>query len=163
MSGLDKIREAMAGFLRVHGVDAVTAWPDSRRTRLTGAAAAVSLRKCEGGPSGFQDYLGERFNRDTNVWEELYGKRLTVTFGLDLYAPAQGGAAACQAAFETLAAAFQAGGPDGLSVLEFSQGEARFQDGLFCCPVQAVCQCYLYAVAGEDGTWTDFEIKGVRI
>lgn len=163
MSGLDRIREVMAGFLQAHGVEAVTAWPDSRRTRLSGAVAAVSLRRCEGGPSGFQDYLGERFNENTGAWEELYGKKLTVTFGLDLYAPAQGGAGACQAAFEALADAFQAGGPDGLAVLEFSQGEARFQDGLFCCPVEAVCQCYLYAVAGDDGTWTDFEIKGVRI
>lgn len=163
MNGLDTIRECMTRFLREQGVAALTAWPDGERPGLHGAAA-VAVRKCEGGPSGFQDYLGERFDPDSGTWEELYGKQLTVTFGLDLYGGQTGGAAACQAAFDTMAAAFQRGGPEGLRVLSFSQGEVRYDKelGLFHCPVEAVCICFLYAVADEGGQFLDFEIKGVR-
>ena len=165
MNGLDTIREHMTAFLRAQGVSAVTAWPDEARAAPNSAVAAVSIRRCEGGPSGFQDYLGQRFNPDTGNWEELYGKQLTVTFGLDLYGERTGGAAACQAAFDAMAAAFQQGGPAGLAVRTFSQGEVKYDKdlGLFRCPVEAVCQCFLYAVADEGGQFLDFEIKGVRI
>ena len=55
MAGLDEIRERMAAFLTEQGLDAVTAWPERRRTRREGAAGAVFLRRCGGGPVGFQD------------------------------------------------------------------------------------------------------------
>lgn len=164
MNGLDRIRECMTAFLQEQGVAALTAWPDGRRVKPDQAVAAVSIRRCEGGPSGFQDYLGERYNGETGRWEELYGKELTVFFGLDLYAGRIGGAAACQSAFDAMANAFQQGGPAGLTVQSFSQGELRYDEGagLFCCPVEAVCKCFLYAVADEGGQFLDFEIKGVR-
>ena len=164
MNGLDTIREHMTAFLREQGVNALTAWPDGSRVGANGAVAAVSVRKCEGGPSGFQDYLGERFDPNTGHWEELYGKQLTVTFGLDLYGSRTGGAVECQAAFDAMAAAFQQGGPAGLTVGSFSQGEVKYDKdlGLFHCPVEAVCTCFLYAVADEGGQFLDFEIKGVR-
>ena len=165
MNGLDTIRQAMTAFLTEQGVAAVTAWPDETRTRRDQAVAAVSLRRCEGGPSGFQDYLGERYNQEAGRWEELYGKKLTVTFGLDLYAPKTNGADLCQAAFDRMATAFQQGGPAGLAVESCSRGETAFDQtaGLFHCPAEAVCQCYLYAVADEGGTFLDFEVKGVRV
>ena len=164
MNGLNTIREHMTAFLREQGVNALTAWPDGSRAGADGAVAAVSVRRCEGGPSGFQDYLGERFNPDTGHWEELYGKQLTVTFGLDLYGSRIGGGLECQTAFDNLTAAFQQGGPAGLTVSSFSQGEVKYDKelGLFRCPVEAVCQCFLYAVADEGGQFLDFEIKGVR-
>ena len=82
MTGLDEIREKMAEHLRAHGLDAATAYPAAVRKRREGAAAAVSLRGYEGGPAGFQDYLGERYNETTGKWEELYGKKLKLTSGL---------------------------------------------------------------------------------
>ncbi len=165
MNGLDTIRECMTDFLCRQGISALTAWPDSGRVKPQQAVAAVSVRRCEGGPSGFQDYLGERYNSATGRWEELYGKQLTVTFALDLYASRTDGAAACQTIFDTLANALQQGGPVGLTVQSFCQGEVRYDEksGLFCCPVEAVCKCFLYAVADEGGQFLDFELKGVRV
>ena len=55
------VREQMAVFLRQQGVDAVCAYPEERRQR-SGPVAAVSLRACQGGPGGFRDYLGERYD-----------------------------------------------------------------------------------------------------
>lgn len=166
MAGLDEIRGRMAAFLTQQGLEAVTAWPEQRRTRREGAAAAVSLRGCEGGPAGFQDYLGERYNQETGRWEELYGRRVKITFGLDLYAAGRsGGAAAIDRALDALSAAFSGPGPEGLDILEFSVGETEFQEDsqLYHCPVEAVCQARLYAVADEGGAFLDFEIRGEKI
>ena len=149
MTELERIREAMTAFLKGEGVAALTAWPGEDLER-------------PGGPGGFQDYLGERYDAGTGHWQELYGKRLQVTFGLDLYAPEGAGAAGMQAAFDALAGALSGGGPPGLRVKEFSRGETSFDQalGLFHCPAEAVCTAYLYAVAEEGGAFLDFVVKG---
>lgn len=161
-TGLDKIRDQMARYLNQQGVPALAAWPARERPALREPAAAVSLRRCQSGPSGFQDYLGERFNRDSGRWEELYGKRVEVRFGLDLYADPRAGAQALQAAFDRLLRALQQGGPPGLQILEISGGETAFDSaqGLLCRPVEAVCRACLYASAEPGGEFLDFEIRG---
>ena len=162
MPELERIREAMTAYLKKEGVDALTAWPDQDRGELAGPVAAVSLRSCQGGPGGFQDYLGERYDPERGAWQELYGKRIRAVFGLDLYAPRTGGAQGLQAAFDTLSGALSAGGPEGLRVKEWSRGESGYDQalGLFHCRAEAVCDAYLYAVAEEGGTFLDFIVKG---
>ena len=164
-SGLDSLRETAADWLREKGIEAVTAWPGGDRSRRAGAVAAVSLRACESGPGGFQDYLGERYDAPTATWRELYGKKLRVTVGLDLYAPAEGGEAACHRPFDRMPAALHSGGPPGLKVRSLSRGEGRFDEGqgLFCCPVEAVCEAWLYAETDGSGAFLRFEVKGERI
>ena len=163
-TGLDfqTVRERMAEFLRRSGVEAVCAYPDGRRARRTGVVAAVSVRACQGGPEGFRDYLGERYDEATGTWQELYGRRITLTFGLDLCAPREAGAAAVQRAYDKLAEAFQWEGPAGLALQELSCGETAFdrEAGLFRRPVTAVCRGFLYAVASEGGTFLDFIVRG---
>ncbi len=162
MTGLDKMRQCMTDCLLGAGIAAVTAWGPGERRRQEEAVVAVSLRGCRGEPSGFKDYLGERYNTAAKRWEELYGRRAQLTFGLDIYGPGRDGAAKCQAAFDKVADALQNGGPAGLKLGELSRGEIRYDEamGLFCCPAQAVCGAYLYAVADEGGTFLDFEVRG---
>ena len=157
-----EIRERMAEYLNGQGIDAVCAYPDSGRLRRKGAVAAVSLRSCQGGPGGFQDYLGERYDEESGQWQELYGKKIVLTFGLDLYAPPNGGAAAIQSAFDKMAEALRREGPPGLRLLELSCGETEFDQGagLYHRTVEALCQGYLYAVAEEGGTFLDFIVRG---
>lgn len=167
MTGLDGIRERMAEYLRAGGLEAVTAWPERARGQVTAPVAAVSLRRYEGGPSGFQDYLGERYNTECGRWEELYGKRIELVFGLDLYAGrgAGGGENGLRAAFDTLAERLRRQGPEGLTVRELSAGETGYDQGsgLYHVEVEAVCLAYLYAVADEGGAFLDFEIRGEQI
>ena len=157
-----EIREQMAEYLRGQGIDAVCAYPEERRTRRSGPVAAVSLRACQGGPGGFQDYLGERYDADSGQWQELYGRKAELTFGLDLYAPQGCGAAGIQEAFDRMAEALRREGPPGLSLQELSCGETEFDQGagLYHRKVEAVCQGYLYAVADEGGTFLDFIVRG---
>ena len=156
------VRERVAAFLNQNGVEAVCAYPDSRRTRRTGVVAAVSVRACQGGPEGFRDYLGERYDETTGQWQELYGRRITLTLGLDLYAHQESGAAEIQKAYDRLAEAFQWEGPAGLVLQELSCGETEFdrEAGLFHRPVTAVCRGFLYAVASEGGAFLDFSVRG---
>lgn len=163
-TSLDKLRTAMADYLNEHGVEAVTAWPDRERRRVTGPVAAVSLRSCEGGPGGFRDYLGERYDSEAGDWKEIYGKKVELVFGLDIYAPGKGGAEQCQSAMDRLAEALHLEGPRGLKVLSYSMGEGSYdqEQGLFHCPAEARCGAWLYAVADESGIFLDFEVKGER-
>lgn len=162
MTGLNKLQEQLCRCLNQAGVPAVTAWSGENKARRDAPVAAVSLRGCRGGPGGFQDYLGERYNSDTGRWEELYGKRATLTFGLDLYAGGREGAAQCQSAFDALAQALSDAPPAGLRLESLSRGETVYDEqlGLFRCAVEAVCGAYLYAVADEDGVFADFEVRG---
>jgi len=164
MTGLDKMREHVTQCLLDAGICAVTAWSRENKTHPKGAVVAVSLRACRGGPGGFQDYLGERYNAEAGRWEELYGRKAKLTFGLDIYASGREGAAECQAVFDRMADALRNGGPLGLSLESLSREETSFDEalGLFCCPAEAVCDAFLYAVADEGGAFLDFEVRGGR-
>ena len=86
MKGLQELRTALARYLKEQGMEAAAAWGEERRLRAGKAVAVVSLRGFESGTPGFQNYLGERYNTAEGRWEELYGKRVELTFGLDVYA-----------------------------------------------------------------------------
>lgn len=162
-TGLEKIRQVMAGYLNENGVPAVTAWPAEPRLEREEPAAVVSLRGCRVGPAGFQNYLGDRYDPETGRWEERYGRRAELTFGLDIYAPEKGDGEAVQAAFDALAEALILGGPEGLEVQSFSCGQT-VRDGesrRLKRPVEAICTAYLCAAADAGGGFTDFELRGV--
>ena len=156
------VRERMAEFLNRNGVEAVCAYPDGGRTRRDGAVAAVSVRACQGGPEGFRDYLGERYDEATGQWQELYGRRIILTLGLDLYAPRGCGAAGIQAAYDRLAEALQWDGPTGLVLQELSCGETEFdrEAGLSQGPVWGVGGGFISAGACVGGSFCDFFVRG---
>lgn len=164
MKGLDKLREALAECLRKAGLDAVAAWDAGERVRRKAPVIAVTLRGVQGGPAGLKDYLGEWLDPDTGRWEELYGKKATITLGLDIYAPESIGEAGCAAAFAKLSDVLVNGRPIGLGVEELSCGETGFdrEAGMFRCPAQVTCRVFLYAKLTEDGEFTDFEVRGTR-
>lgn len=162
-AGLEGIRQVMADYLAEHGVPAAAAWPPEPRREQEEPVVLVSLRGCRAGPGSFQNYLGERFDECSGRWEERYGKRAELTFGLDIYAPEKGGGEAVQRAFDTLAGALLLGGPEGLEVQEFSCGPTAREtvSRRLKRPVEAVCTAWLCAVSGGDGGFVDFELRGV--
>ena len=162
-AGMEQICQVMADYLNGQGVSAAAAWPARLRQEQKETLAVVSLRGCEAGPSGFQDYLGERYDAQTGRWTEWYGRRARLTIGLDLYAPEGGDGQAVKRAFDALAGALILGGPEGLRVEEFSCGQTAYDPDSrrLMRPVQAVCGAYLCAQAGTDGSFTEFEVRGV--
>ncbi|UQT48381.1 hypothetical protein M5E87_28060 [Flavonifractor plautii] len=98
--------------------------------RLPGGAAATERaggRRIPAGLSGRAGRLsglpGERYDESTGRWQELYGRRAALTFGLDLYGTS---AAELQKAYDRMAEAFQWEGPPGLALRELSCGETEF-------------------------------------
>lgn len=160
--GMETIRERMAEYLNGQGVEARTAWPEGERKQPDGPVVLVSLRACKVGAGGFQDYLGERYNEETGLWEELYGRKAELTFGLDLYAPARGDGADLQAAFDRLAAALTRGGPEGLAAKGFSCGETEYDSRARLCKrgAQAVYTAWLCAAPQPGQAFVDFELRG---
>jgi hypothetical protein len=124
--------------------------------------ALVTVKECRSESPGFRNYLGRRFNKGTNSWEELYGKKLLLSLELTLYAPGELGGNGCQSLFAQISAALQEE-PEGIRVSAFSRGETTYQKefGLMCCPTELECTAYLYAVADEEGEFLSFEVKGV--
>lgn len=159
MKGIEEVRQAVAGYLREQGLDAVTAWSGEGRRPPGKAVSVVSLRALESVGSGMQNYLGERYDPATGRWEERYGKQVRLTLGLDVYAAS---AEEVQTGVARLRDILDGGGPDGLVTLEFSAGETVYDAAArrYQCPAQARFEVWAVAVAREDETFLDFEVKG---
>lgn len=159
MKGVQELRQELVNYLNQKGLDAVPAWREEKRQRPDKATVAVSLRGMECKGSGLQNYLGERFDREKGQWEELYGRTVELTFGLDLYASA---AQEVQRGLDVLTAALDREGPGGMKVKELSVGETVYREGTrgYVCPVQGRFEVWAVAVDREDGSFLDFEVRG---
>lgn len=162
---LNALRQAAAELLREYGVQAVTAMEAAPRRRWDGPVAAVSLSRLVCAPGGFRDYLGLRENPDAGGQEELYGRAVELTLGLDLYAPREGGESACQQAACLMAEALACRDLAGLSVEEFETGAVEFleRDGLYRLPARCRCRGWMAAAVDGSGAFVDFEVKGRKL
>lgn len=162
-TGLETLRQMVANYLNRKGVPAVTAWADTPRLELERPFVVVSLRKCKVESSGFQNYLGERYDSQDGRWVERYGKKAQLTLGLDIYASDRSGGDGIQSAFDTLADALLLDGPDGLDLQELSCGQTTWDrsNRRLKRPAEAVFSTYLCAVTSGDGAFTDFILRGV--
>lgn len=162
---LNALRQSAVELLREYGVYAVTAMEPESRKRWDGPVAAVSLDRVVCAAGGFKDFLGLRDNPDTGGQDELYGKEVEITLGLDLYAPRNGGESACRQAADLLAEALTCRGVGGLPVEELRTDSVEFleRDGLYHLPVKCICRGWLVAAVDSSGAFADFEVKGRRI
>ena len=160
--GLENIREQMVDYLKERGVQAFAAWPAGERPVQEGALVVVSLRGCQAGPLVIPLSQVVLKAGGTGLWQELYGRKAALTFGLDLYAPRGQGDVGIQTAFDQVVQAFAQGAPQGLAVQEVACGETVYdgQAKRMKRPAQVVCQAYLYAAAQPGGLFTDFELRG---
>ena len=162
---LNALRQSVVELLREHGLHAVTAMePDSRR-RWDGPVAAVALSRVVCAAGGFRDYLGLRYDRETGTQEEVCGRAVELTLSLDLYAPRDGGAGACQQALGVMGEALVCRGAGGLPVTELQAEAVEFleRDGLYRLPVKCTCKGWLVAAADSSGAFADFEVKGRKL
>ena len=161
-TGLEQIRERMAEYLREMGINASAAWPAESRKRQGGPLVLVSLRECQVEPTGFQNYLGEFYNRETGLWEERYGRSARLTFGLDLYARAEDDGEVLQKTFLEVSEALTKGEPKGLFIETVSCGETVYdkESGRLKRSCQAVCRAHLYTIDREGQIFVEFELRG---
>ena len=162
---IDQLRRGVVELLREYGLYAVTAMDSDSRRRWDGPVAAVSLNRVVCAPGGFRDFLGLRHNRETGLEDEVYGRAVEITLGLDLSAPRNGGESACQQALGVMTEALTCNGAGGLSVDELSTRPVEFleKDGLYRLPVQCTCKGWLVAAVDSSGAFVDFEVKGRKV
>ena len=159
---LERARQRMEEYLSGRGLKMASPWPEGERKAVTQPVVVVTLRECRGEEGGFLRYLGERFTGETGRWEEQYGCRAQLTFGLDLYAPARGEGADLRGQWDVLAAALAGGSPEGMEVLSFSCGETEYDPAARLRKGKGEVKCRLWLHApGQDGVlFSDFILRG---
>ena len=162
---LTKLRQDAVETLKKAGVTAMEAFEAERRSHRAEAVVTVSLAKVVCASGGFRDYLGLRYNRETDREEELYGRGVELTLALDIYAPEGGGESACRTAMDAVAEVLTTQGIGGLSVQEMESGQVEFLDscGRYRLPMKCRCSAWLVAAAAESGEFADFIVKGRRM
>ncbi len=161
MTDIREAAETMAAFFRDHGLNARAAWQSGRWTAEKKPEMTVELARLEGGPAGLQDYLGERWNSEKNIWEEVYGRKASAEFELNFYAMS---ASECMKQLETTTVALQAGRPGGWTVKRLSCEETEFdrERGRYVRKAAMECEGFLTAATEESGAFLDFEVRGER-
>lgn len=162
--GLEQVRDAVAAALEQAGLAVCPAFSPGWAKRYAVPVAAVGLRSGESRSDAFNSYLGQQLDPDTQAPQELYGMRLDMTLSLDIYAPADSGAAGCDQALGILHQVMLEGLPSGLRPTELRWEEAEWDEttAMFLRRGSFSCSAYFVATATEEGVWlTDFILKGV--
>lgn len=162
MTALPLLREAVVSLLQSRGIRTLAAFPATARRQQREAVAVVSLQEFHAEAPGFCNYLGERFEVETNAWQEVYGQAVSLRFALDLYGPRDGGEAALQALMDKISDVFTTEKPAGLSVSGLSWGEMNYDRScdLFCRNGNLLCEGTIYALYDVDGSFLSFEMRG---
>lgn len=161
-SAIEQAKRALCAALERAGLQAETAFTPERAAARESAVAVVGLRRGESRGGGLSSYLGRR--QEGSRWREVYGLRMELTLSLDLYAPAELGAAGCDRALETLHQVMLEGLPSGLRPKELCWEEAAWDQeaAMFLRRGSLRCEAVLTAQAEEDNELvTDFILKGV--
>jgi hypothetical protein len=161
MTTLTALSEAMAAHLTDQGIPAQAAWAKTKAAQ-TEPLVVVQVKKLEATPGGFQNYLGQKYDEETECWRELYGQRAKVTFALDLYSPQETGEEGCRTLLDQAAGALQTGSPAGLALESWTMEGTEYDEktGLFRGKMSAKCQGALTAETDEDGAFLTFTVKG---
>ena len=161
-SAIEQAKRALCAALERAGLQAETAFASERAAARESAVAVVGLRRGESRGGGLSSYLGRR--QEGSRWREVYGLRMDLTLSLDLYAPAELGAAGCDRALETLHQVMLEGLPSGLRPKELCWEEAAWdqETAMFLRRGSLRCEAVFTAQAEEDNELvTDFILKGV--
>ena len=163
MSGLEQVKEAIAGALEEAGLSARIAFAPGWVRDYHEPVVAVGLRTGESRGGALGSYLGQRLDPKTQIYQEVYGMQLELTISLDIYGPPEKGAGACDRALETLHQAVLGKLPSGLKPTELKWEETVWDadTGMFLRRGSLRCGAFFTAKASEDGTLlSDFILKG---
>ena len=142
-------------------VAAFSAWPKAPVDRSEGFVC-VGVEKAKNAAGGLARYLGIQADAETGD-HEVYGLNCDIELRLDVYAPLseENAAESCLDIFDTAAEVISA--MPGLRVKALSCGTPApdRETGMFRLHGGAECSALLLSTEqGEDGTFTDFVLRG---
>ncbi len=156
------VRAAVRAIARA-GCAATEAYSEETLRRCEAAVAAVGTRCAQIEGAGMVTYLGLRTDEETQAVREVYGRKMTLTLSIDVFAPRTLGAAGCGEAAETVTLALAEALPEGLRLRALRWEETKWDkaSGMFRRCAQAEYAAYFVAETAEDETvFTDFVLKG---
>ena len=162
MTAVAMLREGLVKLLRAGGMTAIEAFPASERKRWEKPFLVVSVKEFVAKEPGIGSYLGERWKEETQSLEEVYGQWVSIRVSLDIYVPNSEGEAGLGETVDRVCELFSATTPLGLSVLELKFGETKYERSCDMLKKQGSLSCegLMYALRKEDGSFTDFEVRG---
>ena len=162
MSQTMGVSAAVCRWLTERGIPAVEGWLAEPRTKNEGPVVVVTVREYTARNAGFEHYLGERYNEETAAWEELYGRKVELTLGLDLYAPERESEAGLQLLAQRVAGVLTLEAPEGLQVGTVTCGKTEWDEKqrLLKRAMSACCTAWLQAARTEENEFLDFELRG---
>ena len=165
MAELDTVITAICDTLEKEKISAAIArYPYGGKERHEAPIVTVGLKSGSAAPSGFAEYMGQRYDSTTDTYNEIYGKRLDMALAIAIYSPKsqEYGAGACLQIFGEIAEACTSL-PDGIRVKEIVCGETKFNTDvcMFCCEAELRLTAFLYAEQKEDTEFLDFVLRGV--
>ena len=154
---IDKALDAVIEAIRGRDLDAVREFSPEILGEINKPLVCVGVKSCGVRSSGLGDYLGTGLVDGRE--QELYGYRLELTLGLDIFSGSAGELqAACQKLNDRIT-----GLPKGFKRKVLTMGKISW-DGeteLFTCPCSLSCQAFLTRAGEADtGEFTDFNLKG---
>jgi hypothetical protein len=161
---LDTVLDEIVTTLKGAGVVAFRIFPEAAEALPASGGVSVGVESYSVSGSGLGDYLGTRRASGGAAEKELYGKKIALTLGLEVFVPFghSGGAAACDRAADKLRDALAAM-PAAIKILEMDCGEVSADEvlGAYRCRCAAKCTAFLVAETdGEEPKFTDFKLKG---
>ena len=158
------IVDAVVSVFSENQLRAVQSFPESRMELREGAVVCVSVKDARLLSSGMGEYLGKAFDVQGNEKGELYGLKLEIVVGLDIFAPSGegGGVSEC---LEFCGKISEALGdfPAGLKIKElrcYSAEPDALTEG-YKCPAEIHCTAHIVGEADADsGEFRDFNLKG---
>ena len=128
MTGELGIAGAVCQWLKARDIPALEGWSGKFRPEEKECAVVVCVREYDAQNAAFAHYLGERYNEDTAAWEEVFGRKVELKLGLDLYAPEDGSEGELQRLLERLTAVLTLEAPEGIRIGAVTCGQTRWDE-----------------------------------
>ena len=165
MAELENIISAVCSTLQEQET-AIHVFPAGAKKHHSEPVVTVGLKAGEGVPSGFSEYIGERYDTVNDAYYEVYGKRLELTLGINVFSPKseEYGSGECLDIVSRIIAAVPLL-PSGIKVRKISCGETKFDTSvnMFLCTAELECTCFLYAERTGEDEFLDFTLRGVLV
>lgn len=161
---LDAVMDATTAALNAAGIRCFRAFPETEEDLSAGAGVSVGIDGYKVLSAGMGDYIGMRAASDGHDETALFGRRVDLTLGLEIFAPFSGksGSSFCTEILDRLRNALSTL-PEGMKTLEMDCGEVRADENLraYRCRCQVKCRAFLVAESeGDAPAFSDFRLKG---
>ena len=157
---IGKIKEKLSADGEFYVISDMTG---SEKRRFDKPVVSVGLLGGNGSSPGFLNYIGVEYDASKDKYDEIYGKRMDLTFSVDVRCHRENEEGSnC---ISVLSKVFQLLDDigSGIRIREITCGDVSYDRtlGMYCCRAEVALTAFLYGKIEEDSTeFTKFTLKG---